>query len=132
MNRPMTDQEKIDKYPGLYSDCFGYPPDESTPEIVIVHEEDGVMKGFMSGFLKTEDTFFYSFGGTVEGHSFVGSRKHFGQVYELLYRAGVRHVECAVENTNATWQRLLLSMGWFPYGLRVVKNKILIDYYKEL
>lgn len=132
MNRLLTPEERHDLFPSLYESCFGVPPDEPAPPLVIVHENEGVINGFVAGFKIGRDTFFYSFGGVVQGKDFIGSRKHFMEVYNYLRNAGIKWCEMRVENTNTTWQRLAMSMGWIPYGIKVHKGIILVEYFKEL
>ena len=133
MVRVWTPIEIHNLYADLYESCFGKPQDESAPPLVLVHEDDdGVVKGFVAGRKINSNTFYYSFAGTVEGHSMASSRRHWNSVYDFLRKSGIEWCETCVENTNTVAQRVILGQGWVPFGIRVMKDKILVQYYKEL
>jgi len=130
MLRLLSEKEKTEEYPKLFEDCFGYWDEQQIPRDVIVQEEDGEFKGFVSGYMINTDTFYYAWGGVIG--NFTGSRRHFNEIYSFLYDNGVRWCQTNVENTNSAWQRMLLGMGWIPHGMKATQGALFIEYYKEL
>lgn len=130
MIRLLSEQEIIDLYPSIFESVFGYYDDKQLPGMVAVQEVDGEVRGFVSGYMINKDSFYYAWGGAING--FPGSRRVFLRFYTFLYEIGVRWCSTHIENVNTVWQRLLMGMGWVPYGLKVTQGKIFIEYYKEL
>lgn len=131
MIRLLGEAEKETVYPELFREIFGFGNFREIPRIVIVQDDDGVLKGFCSGYLIDKDTFYMAWGG-VTGN-FTGSRKVYASIYQFIkQKLGASWLQTNVENTNTVWQRVLMGIGHIPHGVKATNGKIYIEYYKEL
>ena len=128
--RSLKGDELTTVYPDIFEKVFGYRPEGHIPRTVIVYEKDGEVRGFLSGYLVDTETFYMSWGGSVD--KFALSKKFWYEGESEMKELGVRWGQTNVENTNTVWQRMLMGMGWIPHGMRVTQGKLLIEYYKEL
>ena len=123
----LTGEELRTIYPELFKKVFGFDSAGQIPRTVIVTDD---LEGFVSGYLVNTETFYLAWGGHTKG--FTAARRCFQDGEKELKEAGVKWFQTAVENKNTIWQRVLMKMGWFPYGMKVTGGKIYIEYYKEL
>jgi len=117
-------------YKPLFKEIFGYYDENHIPRTVILHEVDGLPVGFVAGYMFLKDTFYMQYGG-VTG-AFTGHKKFWADGESWLIDQGVKHLITVVENTNTTWQRVLLKMGFIAHGMKVNQGKIYLDYWKPL
>jgi hypothetical protein len=120
--------EEITKiYPQLFKDIFGYWDEKQIPRTVILSDDN---RGFVSGYLIDKENFYMAWGGHMDG--FKAARKCWLDGEANMKEVGVKYFQTVVENTNTTWQRMLMGMGWIPYGIKATQGKLYIEYYKEL
>jgi hypothetical protein len=125
--RLLKGDELTTLYPEIFERCFGFQPDKQIPRIVTVTDD---LMGFISGYMLDKENFYLAWGGHVNG--FKAIRKQWVDWEAQFKGAGVKWFQTNVENTNSSWQRILLGMGWLPYGMKTTQGKIFIEYYKEL
>jgi len=131
--RSLSGEELKTVYPTLFKEVFGFENTNEIPRIVLVHEdENGDIRGFVSGYMITKNTFYLAWGGIKGGLSFKGTRNYWKDSEGWFKENGVRFFETKVENTNTQWQRMLMGMGWIPHGVHAADSKLYIEYYKEL
>lgn len=130
MRRYLTEEEKVTVYPKLFLSVFGEQPDKQPPRQVIVYEKDGKIESFLSCYTLTSDTLYCAHVGVVNQQQ--GDSWQLDRLYGFMYDQGIRWLCANVENTNVVCQRMLLTKGWLAHGVRVVKNKVFVEYYKEL
>ena len=119
--------ELMTLYPEIFERCFGFKPDKQIPRMVIVPED---LMGFVSGYMIDTETFYLAWGGHTKG--FKAIRRLWADSESTFREHGVKWFQTNVENINTSWQRMLMGMGWIPYGMKATQNKIFIEYYKEL
>jgi hypothetical protein len=124
--RHLTGEEVTDLYPEIFEKVFGFKPDKQVPRTVFATDD---LEGFVSGYLIDRETFYLAWGGHTKGMK--AAIKCFQEGEKALKEAGVKYFQTAVENTNTAWQRMLMGMGWIPYGLKVL-DKIYLEYSKVL
>ena len=124
-------QEEINKvYPVIFEKIFKVPPTNQIPRTVLVQEKDDEIIGFVSGYLIDTETFYMAWGGTVS--KFVQAKKFWDEGELTFKEHGVKWFQTNVENTNTQWQRVLMGMGWIPFGIKATGGKLYIEYYKGL
>jgi len=128
--RVLTPEEIDDIYPIIFTKIFKVPPTNQIPRTVVVQEKEGEITGFVSGYLIDAETFYLAWGGTVT--SFIQARKFWAEGEALFKEKGIKWFQTNVENINTKWQRVLMGMGWIPFGIKVTGGKIHIEYFKEL
>ena len=122
----LTPEEIITIYPDLFKRIFGYEPDKQIPRTVLV---DDKIRGFISGYLLDTENFYISWGGHLDG--FKAVRKLWTEGEATIKEAGIKYFISRIPQKNATTQRLLLGMGWYPRGM-MQADGLYIEYYKEL
>jgi hypothetical protein len=125
--RILTGEELKTVYPELFKKVFGYEAEGQIPRIVIVTED---LEGFVSGYFADRENFYMSWGGHTKGSK--AARRLWIDGEATLKEYGVKYFSTVVENVNTSWQRMLMGMGWIPYGMKATQGKIFIEYYKEL
>jgi len=130
MLRILTPEEINDTYSTIYKSIFGISPTNQIPRTVIVQEKDDKVIGFVSGYLIDTETFYLAWGGTVS--KFVQARKFWKESEATFKEHGVKWFQTTVENINTQWQRVLMGMGWIPFGVKATGGKLYIEYFKEL
>ena len=130
MLRILTPEEINDQYPIIFKKIFKDYPVNQIPRTVIVQEKDNEIIGFVSGYLIDKETFYLAWGGTVS--KFVQAKKFWMEGETLFKEHGVKWFQTNVENTNTQWQRVLMGMGWIPFGIKATGGKLYIEYFKEL
>jgi len=130
MLRILTPEEINDTYSTIYKSIFGISPVNQIPRTVIVQEKDDKVIGFVSGYLIDRETFYMAWGGTVS--KFVQAKKFWVEGEALFKEHGVKWFQTNIENTNTQAQRLLMGMGWIPFGVKATGGKLYIEYFKEL
>ena len=128
--RTLTPEEIRTIYPEIFKKVFGFEMGQQIPRTVIVHEQDDEIIGFVSGYLIDRENFYMSWGGTVS--TFTGNRKLWTDSEMEFKKLGIKYFQTVVENTNTACQRLLMGIGWLPFGMKTTKGKLFIEYYKEL
>ena len=126
----LTPEEIKTEYPKIFKSVFGFEPEMQLPRTVLVHERDGEIIGFVSGYLIDRENFYMSWGGTIK--TFTSSRRLWADTEAEFKTIGIRYFQTVVENTDTNCQRTLMGMGWIPFGVKATKGKLFIDYYKEL
>ena len=130
MFRILTPKEINDKYPIIFEKIFKVPPTNQIPRTVLVQEKDNEITGFAAGYLIDTETFRFTWGGTVS--KFIQARKFWADGEAFFKEHGVKWFQTTVENTNTQWQRVLMGMGWIPFGIKATGGKLYIEYFKEL
>lgn len=131
--RLLTYIEKEKVYPELFKRVFGFENLNEVVGSVFVHEDqDGNLRGFVSGYMIAKNTFYMAWGGLAPGLTFKGTRKYWQSVEKELFDRGLRFIETKVENTNTHWQRTLMGMGYIPHGVHYADRKVYIEYCKAL
>jgi len=130
MLRTLTPEEINTVYPVIFEKIFKAPPINQIPRTVIVQEKDDEIIGFVSGFLINTETFYMAWGGTVS--KFVQAKKFWVEGEAFFKEHGVKWFQTNVENINTQWQRVLMGMGWIPFGVKATGGKLYIEYFKEL
>jgi hypothetical protein len=125
--RILKGEELTTLYPEIFERCFGFPPESQIPRTVIVTDD---LMGFVSGYLIDRETFYLAWGGHING--FKAVRKLWRDGESELKEVGIKWFQTNVENTITSWQRMLMGMGWIPFGMKTTQGKIFIEYYKEL
>jgi hypothetical protein len=125
--RLLKPEEIIILYPEIFERCFGYPPDYQIPRTVIVTDD---LMGFVSGYMLDKENFYMAWGGHTKG--FKAARRLWADGEAKFKELGIKWFQTNVENTNTSWQRMLMGIGWVPFGMKVTQGKIFIEYYKEL
>jgi hypothetical protein len=128
--RVLTPEEIVQIYPALFQKIFGKSIGNQIPRTVIVQETEGEITGFVSGYLIDTETFYMAWGGTTG--KFVKAKKFWEKGENKFKELGVKWFQTAVENVNTPWQRVLMGMGWIPFGIKALNNKLFIQYFKEL
>ena len=128
--RILTPKEITEQYPIIFEKVFKVPPTNQIPRTVIVQEKDDEIIGFVSGYLIDTETFYLAWGGTVS--TFTQARKFWVESEAIFKENGVKWFQTNVENTNTSWQRVLMGMGWIPFGIKATGGKLYIEYFKEL
>jgi len=130
MLRILTPKEINDTYPTIYKSIFGISPTNQIPRTVIVQEKDDKIVGFISGYLIDKETFYMAWGGSVS--KFVNSKKSWNEMEGFFKEHGVKWFQTNVQNTNTQCQRILMGIGWIPFGIKATGGKLYIEYFKEL
>lgn len=128
--RILTPRELKKDYPNYFKSIFGTEPSKQIPKTVIVHEVDNKIKGFISGYRIDKETFYISWGGTTG--NFVGSKKFWFEGEKIIKEHGIKWLHTNVHNIDTVCQRMLMGIGWVPFGLKIAKGKIFVEYFKEL
>jgi len=128
--RVLTPEETNEIYPIIFEKIFKVHPTNHIPRTVVVQEKDDEIIGFVSGYLIDTETFYMAWGGTVS--KFVQARKFWEEGEALFKEHGVKWFQTNVENINTQWQRVLMGMGWIPFGVKATGGKLYIEYFKEL
>jgi len=130
MIRILTPEEINTIYPIIFEKIFKVSPTNQIPRTVLVQEKDNEIIGFVSGYLIDRETFHLAWGGTVS--KFVQSRNLWKESEVIFKEHGVKWFQTFVENINTQWQRVLMGMGWIPFGVKATGGKLYIEYFKEL
>ena len=128
--RVLTPEEINENYNAIYTKIFKAHPTNQIPRTVVVQEKDNEVIGFVSGYLIDRETFYLAWGGTVS--TFTQARKFWTEGEAVFKEQGVKWFQTNVENTNTSWQRVLMGMGWIPFGIKATGGKLYIEYFKEL
>jgi hypothetical protein len=117
-------------YPKIFKEIFGFEPDLQLPRTVLVQERDNKIIGFVSGYLIDRENFYMAWGGTTK--TFAGNRQLWRDAEAEFKSFGISYLQSRVENTDTNCQRMLMGIGWIPFGMKATQGKLFIDYYKEL